>query len=305
MMSRGKEVKELREKMGMVFQQFNLFQNKSVLDNCTLGLRKVLKMPKQEAEEKAKYYLEKVGMTPQLLAKPAQLSGGQQQRVALARALVIEPSVLLFDEPLSNLDAKLRVQMRTVIKKLQRRLGITTIYVTHDQEEALTMSDTIVVMAQGKIQQIGTPEMIYNEPKNGFVADFIGESNIIDGVMLEDCRVIFNGREFECVDKGFGKNEPVDVVVRPEDIYMVEPDKGMLSGKVISTIFKGVHYEMMIQCGDYEWMVQDTNMYAPGSDVGLFIRPYDIHIMKKSDVPLYSDEIYEEEFPEEQEEEDE
>ena len=303
----GTDITELppyKRHVNTVFQKYALFPNMNVYNNIAFGL-KIQKLPAKEIELRVNEALELIDLPNYGHRKIDSLSGGQQQRIAIARALVNRPQVLLLDEPLGALDLKMRKEMQLELKKMQQQLGITFIYVTHDQEEALTMSDTIVVMAQGKIQQIGTPEMIYNEPKNGFVADFIGESNIIDGVMLEDCRVIFNGREFECVDKGFGKNEPVDVVVRPEDIYMVEPDKGMLSGKVISTIFKGVHYEMMIQCGDYEWMVQDTNMYAPGSDVGLFIRPYDIHIMKKSDVPLYSDEIYEEEFPEEQEEEDE
>ena len=287
-----------------VFQKYALFPNMNVYNNIAFGL-KIQKLPSREIEQRVNEALELIDLPNYGHRKRDSLSGGQQQRIAIARALVNRPQVLLLDEPLGALDLKMRKEMQLELKKMQQQLGITFVYVTHDQEEALTMSDTIVVMAQGKIQQIGTPEMIYNEPKNGFVADFIGESNILDGVMLEDCRVCFNNREFECVDKGFGKNEPVDVVVRPEDIYLMEPEKGMISGKVISTIFKGVHYEMMIQCGEYEWMVQDTTMYKPGAEVGLFIRPYDIHIMKKSDVPLYSDEIYEEEFPEEQEEEDE
>lgn len=287
-----------------VFQKYALFPNMNVYNNIAFGL-KIQKLPAKEIEQRVNEALELIDLPNYGHRKIDSLSGGQQQRIAIARALVNRPQVLLLDEPLGALDLKMRKEMQLELKKMQQQLGITFVYVTHDQEEALTMSDTIVVMAQGKIQQIGTPEMIYNEPKNGFVADFIGESNIIDGVMPEDCRVCFNGREFECVDKGFGKNEPVDVVVRPEDIYLMEPGKGMISGKVLSTIFKGVHYEMMIQCGDYEWMVQDTTMYKPGSEVGLFIRPYDIHIMKKSDVPLYSDEIYEEEFPEEEEGEDE
>lgn len=271
----GTDITELppyKRHVNTVFQKYALFPNMNVYNNIAFGL-KIQKLPAKEIELRVNEALELIDLPNYGHRKIDSLSGGQQQRIAIARALVNRPQVLLLDEPLGALDLKMRKEMQLELKKMQQQLGITFIYVTHDQEEALTMSDTIVVMAQGKIQQIGTPEMIYNEPKNGFVADFIGESNIIDGVMLEDCRVIFNGREFECVDKGFGKNEPVDVVVRPEDIYMVEPDKGMLSGKVISTIFKGVHYEMMIQCGDYEWMVQDTNMYAPGSDVGLLSAP--------------------------------
>ena len=231
-----------------VFQKYALFPNMNVYNNIAFGL-KIQKLPSREIEQRVNEALELIDLPNYGHRKIDSLSGGQQQRIAIARALVNRPQVLLLDEPLGALDLKMRKEMQLELKKMQQQLGITFVYVTHDQEEALTMSDTIVVMAQGKIQQIGSPEMIYNEPKNGFVADFIGESNILDGVMLEDCRVCFNNREFECVDKGFGKNEPVDVVVRPEDIYLMEPEKGMISGKVISTIFKGVHYEMMIQCG--------------------------------------------------------
>ena len=212
------------------------------------------------------------------------LSGGQQQRVAIARALINEPEVLLLDEPLGALDLKLRKSMQTELKKIQQRLGITFIYVTHDQEEALTMSDTIVVMKGGVIQQMGSPVDIYNEPKNAFVADFIGESNIIDGVMKKDLLVNFAGRDFVCVDKGFEENEPVDVVVRPEDIKIVKDAEGaMLKGHVDSVIFKGVHYEMKVSSDDYVWTVHSTQMAPAGADVGMNIYPDEIHIMRKAE----------------------
>ena len=209
------------------------------------------------------------------------MSGGQQQRIAIARALVNEPQVLLLDEPLGALDLKLRKDMQLELKRIQQRLGITFIYVTHDQEEALTMSDTIVVMKDGKIQQIGTPQDIYNEPVNAFVADFIGESNIIDGVMVEDYYVEFAGRGFKCVDKGFLPNEEVDVVIRPEDIKLVPVEEGMLEGVVESVIFKGVHYEMIINGNGLRWMVHSTMMEPENTRVGMQITPHDIHIMKK------------------------
>ena len=295
------DVPPYRRQINTVFQRYALFPHLDVYDNVAFGL-KVNKVPKDEIDTRVREMLEIVSLKGYENRRIDALSGGQQQRVAIARALVNRPKVLLLDEPLGALDLRLRKDMQNELKRIQQAMGITFIYVTHDQEEALTMSDTIVVMAQGRIQQIGTPEMIYNEPKNGFVADFIGESNIIDGIMHADCDVSFGGARFECVDTGFSPDEPVDVVVRPEDIYLVEPEKGQISGRVISTTFKGVHYEMIVQCGDYEWMIQDTTMREVGADVGLFVRPYDIHIMKKSDVKLYSDEIYEEEFPEETEE---
>ena len=210
-----------------------------------------------------------------------QLSGGQQQRIAIARALVNEPEVLLLDEPLGALDLKLRKEMQVELKSMQQQLGITFIYVTHDQEEALTMSDTVAVMNGGRIQQIGDPKRIYDEPKNAFVADFIGESNIISGVMLEDNLVKMLDTEFQCVDEGFGKNEPVDVVVRPEDVMIVGEDVGMLTGTVESVLFKGVHYEMMIDTGSMKWKVHSTTMQPVGSRVGLTIVPFNIHIMRK------------------------
>ena len=290
-----------KREVNTVFQKYALFPHMNVEDNIAFGLT-LKKTPTDEIKRRVDEMLNMIDLPGYNKRKVDSLSGGQQQRIAIARALVNRPKVLLLDEPLGALDLKMRKEMQLELKSMQQQLGITFVYVTHDQEEALTMSDTIVVMAQGRIQQIGTPEMIYNEPKNGFVADFIGESNIIDGIMHADCDVSFGGARFECVDTGFSPDEPVDVVVRPEDIYLVEPEKGQISGRVISTTFKGVHYEMIVQCGDYEWMIQDTTMREVGAEVGLFVRPYDIHIMKKSDVKLYSDEIYEEEFPEETEE---
>lgn len=290
-----------KREVNTVFQKYALFPHMNVEENIAFGLT-LKKTPADEIKRRVDEMLNMIDLPGYNKRKVDSLSGGQQQRIAIARALVNRPKVLLLDEPLGALDLKMRKEMQLELKSMQQQLGITFVYVTHDQEEALTMSDTIVVMAQGRIQQIGTPEMIYNEPKNGFVADFIGESNIIDGIMHADCDVSFGGARFECVDTGFSPDEPVDVVVRPEDIYLVEPEKGQISGRVISTTFKGVHYEMIVQCGDYEWMIQDTTMREVGAEVGLFVRPYDIHIMKKSDVKLYSDEIYEEEFPEETEE---
>ena len=267
--------------IGMVFQNYAIFPHLTVRENVAYGL-KARKMPAKEIKPKVDEALELVQISHLADRKPNELSGGQQQRVALARAFVIEPSVLLMDEPLSNLDAKLRVQMRSVIKKLQRRLGITTIYVTHDQEEALTMSDTIVVMNKGEIQQIGTPIDIYNEPKNAFVADFIGESNIIDGIMHKDFLVSFLNRPVECVDKGFLPDEAVDVVIRPEDIKFSDAASGMFKGVVESVVFKGVHYESIVKGADYSWMVHSTVMEPVGKEVGLNVLPNDIHIMHKA-----------------------
>ena len=227
--------------------------------------------------------LEEMGMKDALNRRIGELSGGQQQRVAIARAIVNEPEVLLLDEPLAALDLKMRKDMQMELKEMHKSLGITFVYVTHDQEEALTLSDTIVVMSEGKIQQIGTPIDIYNEPVNSFVADFIGESNILNGTMIKDRQVSFAGHEFECVDEGFGEQMPVDVVLRPEDIYIFEPSEAaMLTGTVTSSIFKGVHYEMMVQTPNgYEFMVQDYHPFEAGSEVGLLIKPFDIHVMKK------------------------
>lgn len=269
--------------IGMVFQNYAIFPHLTVRENVAYGL-KARKMPAKEIKPKVDEALELVQISHLADRKPNELSGGQQQRVALARAFVIEPSVLLMDEPLSNLDAKLRVQMRSVIKKLQRRLGITTIYVTHDQEEALTMSDTVVVMSGGKIQQIGSPQDIYNEPKNAFVARFIGDSNIVDGVMLKDFLVNFGGHDFTCVDRGFKVNEPVQVVIRPEDVQIVPPSVGMLTGLVREVIFKGVHFEMHVDVEGYEWIIHSTQASQPGELIGMNIGPDEIHIMKRSEV---------------------
>ena len=238
------------------------------------------------------------------------LSGGQQQRVAIARALISHPKVLLLDEPLGALDLKLRKDMQNELKNIQKAVGITFIYVTHDQEEALSMSDTIVVMADGEIQQIGTPTDIYNEPKNAFVADFIGESNIVDGIMLADKSVRMSGHVFECLDGGFGKNEPVDVVVRPEDVDVVAPEKGMLTGTVSSVTFKGVHYEIIVDVAGFKWMIQSTDFVAEGAEIGIYLEPDAIHIMNKSefsgqfgDYSSFSDEMDEISNPDATEEE--
>lgn len=280
-----------------IFQRYALFPNYNVYDNIAFGLR-VAKVPEKEIKERVEEMLALVNLKGFEKRSISKLSGGQQQRVAIARAAINKPKVLLLDEPLAALDLKLRKDMQTELRSMQQRLGITFIFVTHDQEEALSMSDTIVVMDNGKIQQIGTPQDIYNEPKNAFVADFIGESNIIDGVMLEDLKVKFDGRVFECLDKGFEKNEPVDIVIRPEDVDIVPTDKGMLCGKVTQVTFKGVHYEIIIDVQGFKWMVQTTDESRVGDTVGLFIEPDAIHIMKKSvysgkfgDYSSYSDEI--------------
>lgn len=265
-----------------VFQKYALFPHLNVYDNIAFGL-KIKKMSNKEIDLKVSKVLELVNLSGYGKRSVTSLSGGQQQRIAIARALVNEPSVLLLDEPLAALDLKLRQGMQLELKNMQRELGITFIYVTHDQEEALTMSDTVVVMREGTIQQIGTPTDIYNEPKNAYVADFIGKSNIVSGVMKEDCLVCIDDVDFECVDKGFSPNEAVDVVVRPEDIYLVEPDKGKIEGVVESAIFKGVHYEMCVLTGNGQrWLVHDTNLFEVNSKVGILVKPFDIHVMKKS-----------------------
>lgn len=265
-----------------VFQKYALFPHLNVYNNIAFGL-KLKKVPKTVIEKKVKQALKMVGLTDYEYRDVDSLSGGQQQRVAIARAIVNEPEVLLLDEPLAALDLKMRKDMQMELKEMHKSLGITFVYVTHDQEEALTLSDTIVVMSEGKIQQIGAPMDIYNEPVNSFVADFIGESNILNGTMIEDKKVSFAGKEFECVDEGFGTNIPVDIVVRPEDIYIFDySDAAMLSGIVSSCIFKGVHFEMMVQTPEgYEFMVQDYHSYDVGQKVGLRIKPMDIHVMKK------------------------
>ena len=265
-----------------VFQKYALFPHLNVFDNIAFGL-KLKKTPEPVIEKKVKSALKMVGMTDYEYRDVDSLSGGQQQRVAIARAIVNEPEVLLLDEPLAALDLKMRKDMQMELKEMHQKLGITFVYVTHDQEEALTLSDTIVVMSEGKIQQIGTPMDIYNEPINSFVADFIGESNILNGTMVKDEKVAFAGHEFDCVDKGFGENMPVDVVIRPEDIYIFDPqDAAQLNGTVTSCIFKGVHFEMLVQTDQgYELMVQDYHAFEVGRKVGLLVKPFDIHVMKK------------------------
>ncbi len=281
---RGQDIADVpphKRNFNTVFQKYSLFPHMTIYENVTFGLR-IKKLEENVIREKVSHALEIVNLPGFEKRYPDSLSGGQQQRIAIARAIVCEPEVLLFDEPLGALDLKLRQGMQHELKKLREALGITFVYVTHDQEEALTMSDTIVVMNGGIIQQIGTPVDIYNEPKNKFVARFIGESNIIDGIMHEDLKVSFAGHEFACVDSGFDKEENVDVVIRPEDIKLVPPSEGMLEGTVKSVYFKGVHYEMIIDTGDVEWLVHSTLMEEAGTRVGLNIYPNDIHIMKKS-----------------------
>lgn len=265
-----------------VFQKYALFPHLNVYNNIAFGLN-LKKLSSATIDDKVKKVLKMVAMTDYEERDVNSLSGGQQQRVAIARAIVNEPEVLLLDEPLAALDLKMRKDMQMEIKAMHKKLGISFVYVTHDQEEALTLSDTIVVMSDGKIQQIGTPTAIYNEPANAFVADFIGESNILNGVMLQDNQVEFAGHQFECVDKGFAANEPVDVVVRPEDIYIFElSEAAQFEGKVTSSIFKGVHYEMMVTTPEgFEFVIQDYHSFEVGETVGLRIKPNDIHVMKK------------------------
>ena len=279
----GKKINGLppyKRNVNTVFQRYALFPHLNVYDNIAFGLR-VQKLPEKEISKRVAEMLKLVNLIGFEKRSFHRLSGGQQQRVAIARALVNHPKVLLLDEPLGALDLKLRKEMQIELKRIQERLEITFIYVTHDQEEALTMSDTVVVMNGGKIQQIGSPVDIYNEPVNAFVADFIGESNILNGLMIKDRLVEINGRQFECVDEGFGENTPVDVVIRPEDIKLVPPEEAQLNGVVESVIFKGVHYEMLIDAYDYRWIVHSTQAAEKGSAVGLTFVPYDIHIMHK------------------------
>jgi len=270
-----------KRRVNTVFQKYALFPHLNVFDNIAFGL-KIKKLDKKTIEEKVEAMLELVNLKGYGKRAVEQLSGGQQQRVAIARALVNEPQVLLLDEPLGALDLKLRKEMQVELKRMQQRLGITFIYVTHDQEEALTMSDTIVVLKDGVIQQIGTPTDIYNEPKNPFVADFIGESNIIPGIMLGDYRVQMNGVAYACVDAGFGKNVEVDVVVRPEDIDIVDPKGAKIKGVVQSVVFMGVLYEVDLYCNGYEWVIQTTDFVEANQTVGISIPPDAIHIMKKT-----------------------
>ncbi len=296
----GKRINDLppyERQVNTVFQRYALFPHLNVFDNIAFGLR-IQKRPDAEIKEKVKEMLALVNLRGFERRRIGTLSGGQQQRVAIARALINQPKVLLLDEPLAALDLKLRKDMQNELKNIQHKTGITFIYVTHDQEEALSMSDTVVVMAHGRIQQIGTPTDIYNEPINAFVADFIGESNIVDGVMLADCKVRLAGHTFDCVDGGFGKNEAVDVVIRPEDVDVVSPDRGMLKGLVTGVTFKGVHYEIIVDVGGFKWMIQTTDFVAEGETIGISIDPDAIHIMKKSefsgmfgDYSSFSDEL--------------
>lgn len=283
----GKRINDLpphKRRVNTVFQRYALFPHLNVFDNIAFGLRiKRPKLSKAEITEKVTEMLALVNLKGFEKRHVSTLSGGQQQRVAIARALVNQPEVLLLDEPLGALDLKLRKDMQKELKSIQKRTGITFIYVTHDQEEALTMSDTVVVMADGKIQQIGTPTDVYNEPQNAFVADFIGESNIVDGVMLADRSVRFSGHTFECLDGGFEKNEPVDVVIRPEDVDVVPVGRGMLSGKITSVTFKGDYYEIIIDVKGFKWMLETSDFVAEGSVIGLEIVPDAIHVMKKSE----------------------
>ena len=278
----GRDITDLppyKRRVNTVFQKYALFPHLNVQDNIAFGL-KIAKVPRDEIKKRVDRMLDLVNLSGYGKRSVDQLSGGQQQRIAIARALVNEPEVLLLDEPLGALDLKLRKEMQLELKSMQQRLGITFIYVTHDQEEALTMSDTVVVMRDGHILQIGDPKRIYDEPVNAFVADFIGESNILRGTMVRDELVHFSGNDFPCVDSGFGENAPVDVVVRPEDIMLVGEDIGQISGVVRSVLFKGVHYEMMIDTGETVFKVHSTVMQPQGSRVGINIVPFNIHIMK-------------------------
>ena len=291
------DIPPYQRQVNTVFQRYALFPHLNVFDNIAFGLR-IQKCSDAQIKEKVKEMLALVNLRGFERRKVNTLSGGQQQRVAIARALVNQPKVLLLDEPLAALDLKLRKDMQNELKNIQHQTGITFIYVTHDQEEALSMSNTVVVMAHGKIQQIGTPTDIYNEPINAFVADFIGESNIVDGVMLADYRVKLAGHTFDCVDGGFDTNEPVDVVIRPEDVDVVSKEKGMLQGLVTGVTFKGVHYEIIVDVEGFKWMIQTTDFVAEGETIGLSIDPDAFHIMKKSefsgmfgDYSSFSDEL--------------
>ena len=270
-----------KRQLNTVFQKYALFPHMNIAENIAFGL-KIKNKSKSYIDDKIKYALKLVNLSGYEKRTVDSLSGGQQQRIAIARAIVNEPRVLLLDEPLGALDLKLRQDMQYELIRLKNELGITFVYVTHDQEEALTMSDTIVVMNQGYIQQMGSPEQIYNEPENAFVADFIGESNIVHGTMVRDELVEILGARFVCVDKGFGNNKPVDVVIRPEDIDLVKPEDGTLQGVVTHLIFKGVHYEMEVTTPDgFEWLVHSTDMFPVGQQVGIHVEPFEIQIMNK------------------------
>lgn len=279
----GKDITDLppnKRQLNTVFQKYALFTHMTIADNIAFGL-KIKNKSKQYIHDKIKYALKLVNLDGFENRMPDSLSGGQQQRIAIARAIVNEPKVLLLDEPLGALDLKLRQDMQYELIRLKNELGITFVYVTHDQEEALTMSDTVVVMNQGYIQQMGTPEDIYNEPENAFVADFIGDSNIIDGLMVRDELVEILGVKFACVDKGFGNYKPVDVVIRPEDIILGNPGEGSMDGVVSHLIFKGVHYEMEVMANGFEWLVQSTVAHTVGTPVSLRVDPFNIQIMNK------------------------
>ncbi|MDY3282850.1 ABC transporter ATP-binding protein [Dysosmobacter sp.] len=289
------DVPPYQRQINTVFQKYALFPHLNVFENIAFGLRmqrrpdpkdptgkRKVKIPEEEIHQRVMEMLEVISLKGFEHRKPDALSGGQQQRVAIARALVNKPKVLLLDEPLGALDLKLRKDMQIELKRIQQQVGITFIYVTHDQEEALTMSDTIVVMDKGSIQQIGTPEDIYNEPKNAFVADFIGESNIIDGIMLEDNLVQMYGKRFACLDGGFAPNEPVDVVIRPEDIDIVPVDQGQLTGTVTNVTFKGMQYDIIVDFKGFKWLIQTTDHSPVGARIGIKIDPDGIHVMKKS-----------------------
>ena len=272
--------------LNTVFQKYALFTHMNIAENIAFGL-KIKNKSKSYIDDKIKYALKLVNLDGYEKRMPDSLSGGQQQRIAIARAIVNEPKLLLLDEPLGALDLKLRQDMQYELIRLKNELGITFIYVTHDQEEALTMSDTLVVMNQGYIQQIGSPERIYNEPENAFVADFIGDSNIIGATMIQDRLVEILGARFACVDEGFGQNKPVDVVIRPEDVELVKPEEGTISGVVSHIIFKGVHYEMEVEACGFEWLVHSTHMFPAGTPVGIKVDPFNIQIMNK---PVSEDE---------------
>ncbi len=296
----GKDINNLpphKRQVNTIFQRYALFPHLNVYDNIAFGLR-IKKMKEKDIAKKVGEMLELVNLKGFQKRDISSLSGGQQQRVAIARALAVEPRVLLLDEPLGALDLKLRKDMQVELKNIQKRMGITFIYVTHDQQEALSMSDTVVVMNDGKIQQIGTPIDIYNEPKNAFVADFIGESNILDGIMLDDFKAKFSGAIFQCLDKGFAVNESVDIVVRPEDVDVVPYGEGTISGVITSNTFKGVHFEMIVDIDNFKWMIQTTDYYPVGTKIGIQIEPDAIHVMKKSeysgmfgDYSSFSDEL--------------
>ena len=286
-----------KRNVNTVFQKYALFPHLNVYENVAFPLREK-KVPKDEIDKKVKEMLKLVMLSGFEKRNVTSLSGGQQQRVAIARALVNHPKVLLLDEPLSALDLKLRKDMQQELKNIQKSTGITFVFVTHDQEEALSMSDTIVVMSEGVIQQIGTPVDIYNEPENAFVADFIGESNIIDGIMVKDGEARFSGQSFSCLDKGFAPKEPVDIVIRPEDVDIVPVEKGMLEGVVTSVTFMGVHYEIIVDVKGFKWMIQTTDFVDVDEHIGIFLEPDAIHVMKKSkysgmfgDYSSFSDEL--------------